>query len=64
MTATATNTPNVSNTHGLGAALRRFGRKLMITRELTVLSSIPSHLVDREVITARQKALCDEFQAL
>lgn len=64
MTATATNTPSTSNTNGLGAALRRFGRKMMITRELTVLSSIPPHLADHDVILERQKALRDEFQAL
>ncbi|ANT62936.1 hypothetical protein AYJ57_20885 (plasmid) [Salipiger sp. CCB-MM3] len=64
MTATATNTPNVSSSNSLTDALRRFGRRMMISRELTALSSIPPHLVDRDVIASRQKALRDEFQAL
>lgn len=64
MTATATNAPNVSNSNRLTDALRRFGRRMMISRELTVLSSIPPHLADHDVILERQKALRDEFQAL
>ena len=49
---------------GLSRAFRRFGRRLMISRELSALDISSQHIADKDMVAARRAELTAQLKSL